>query len=123
TMLISLVGLIACTSAVLLVYSIGYFWIFGLLLGIFVGPVQAASRTYMARVSPRDLQNQMFGLMALSGKVTAFMGPLLVGWLTYLSGSQRIGMSVIVLLFIIGFILLYRIPDAEKVKEDRLDPV
>ena len=123
TMLISLGGLIACTSAVLLVYSIGYFWIFGLLLGIFVGPVQAASRTYMARVSPRDLQNQMFGLMALSGKVTAFMGPLLVGWLTYLAGSQRIGMSVIVLLFVIGFILLYRIPDAEKVKEDRLDPV
>lgn len=119
TMLLSLVGLAVCTSAVLLVYDVFYFWVFGLLLGIFVGPVQAASRTYMGHVSPPDLQNQMFGLMALSGKVTAFMGPLLVGWVTFWADSQRIGMSVIVLLFIIGFILLYQTPDAEEVKNSR----
>lgn len=116
TMLVSLAGLIVCTSAVLLVYDVLLFWVFGLLLGIFVGPVQAASRTYMARVAPPDLQNQMFGLLALSGKVTAFMGPLLVGWLTFWADSQRIGMSIIVLLFTIGFILLYRVPDAEALK-------
>ncbi|GAA5523093.1 MFS transporter [Aliifodinibius salicampi] len=115
TMLYSLAGLIATTTAVLLVFEVFWFWVFGLLLGIFVGPAQAASRTYMARVAPKDLQNQMFGLLALSGKVTAFAGPLLVGWLTFFADSQRIGMSVIVVLFIIGFILLYRIPDAEKV--------
>lgn len=115
TMLYSLAGLIATTTAVLLVFDVFWFWIFGLLLGIFVGPAQAASRTYMARVAPKDLQNQMFGLLALSGKVTAFAGPLLVGWLTFFADSQRIGMSVIVVLFIVGFILLYRIPDAEKV--------
>lgn len=119
TMLLSLVGLAVCTSAVLLVYDVFYFWVFGLLLGIFVGPVQAASRTYMGHVSPPDLQNQMFGLMALSGKVTAFMGPLLVGWVTFWADSQRIGMSVIVLLFILGFILLYQTPDAEEVKNSR----
>lgn len=117
TMLLSLTGLIICTSAVLLVYELLFFWVFGLLLGIFVGPVQAASRTYMAHVSPPDMQNQMFGLMALSGKVTAFMGPLLVGWLTFIADSQRVGMSIIVVLFVIGFVLLYRIPDAEKVKK------
>ncbi len=115
TMLYSLAGLIATTTAVLLVFDVFWFWVFGLLLGIFVGPAQAASRTYMARVAPKDLQNQMFGLLALSGKVTAFAGPLLVGWLTFFADSQRIGMSVIVVLFIVGFILLYRIPDAEKV--------
>lgn len=119
TMLLSLVGLIACTTAVLLVYEVLFFWVFGLLLGIFVGPVQAASRTYMGHVSPPDLQNQMFGLMALSGKVTAFMGPLLVGWLTYIADSQRIGMSIIVVLFIVGFVLLYRLPDADEVKRNR----
>ena len=116
TMLLSLAGLIMTTTAVLLVTGITWFWICGLLLGIFVGPVQAASRTYMARVSPPDLQNQMFGLMALSGKVTAFLGPLLVGWLTYFADSQRIGMSVIVLLFILGFALLYTVPDAEQAR-------
>ena len=118
TMLIALIGLIISTSAVLIVTSLTWFWVFGLLLGIFVGPVQAASRTYMARVSPPNLENQMFGLMALSGKVTAFVGPLLVGWLTYLADSQRIGMSVIVVLFVIGFVLLYLVPDAEKARPD-----
>lgn len=116
TMLISLGGLIASTAAVLLVQQVLWFWIFGLLLGIFVGPVQAASRTYMGHVAPPDLQNQMFGLMALSGKVTAFIGPLLVGWLTFVAGSQRIGMSVIVIMFCIGFILLYGVPEAAHVK-------
>ena len=99
TMLVSLAGLIVCTTSVLLVQQVILFWIFGLMLGIFVGPVQAASRTYLARVAPKELQNQMFGLMALSGKVTAFVGPFLVGWLTYLFESQRMGMSVIILFF------------------------
>ena len=118
TMLLALVGLIFTTTAVLVVTGLTWFWVFGLLLGIFVGPVQAASRTYMARVSPPDLQNQMFGLMALSGKVTAFLGPLLVGWLTFFADSQRIGMSVIVVLFIIGFALLYTVPDAEEARPE-----
>ncbi len=119
TMLLSLLGLIITTSGVLVVSSLHWFWTFGLILGIFVGPVQAASRTYMARVSPPDLQNQMFGLMALSGKVTAFLGPLLVGWLTYIADSQRIGMTVIVVLFALGFVLLYRLPDAENIQIER----
>lgn len=116
TMLLSLLGLIVTTSGVLLVSSLAWFWILGLSLGIFVGPVQAASRTYMARVSPPDLQNQMFGLMALSGKVTAFLGPFLVGWLTYIADSQRIGMTVIVVLFVLGYLVLSSIPDAENVQ-------
>jgi UMF1 family MFS transporter len=116
TMLLSLIGLIITTTGVLIVKELTWFWIFGLVLGIFVGPVQAASRTYMARVSPPNLENQMFGLMALSGKVTSFIGPLLVGWLTYFADSQRIGMSVIVALFLIGFTLLYFVPEADKAR-------
>lgn len=108
----SLVGLITATTAVLLVDDIFWFWTFGLLLGIFVGPVQAAGRTYMGRVAPEDLQNQMFGLFALSGKVTAFLGPLLVGWITYWAGSQRWGMSIIVLFFIIGLLIMLTVPKA-----------
>lgn len=121
TMLLSLIGLIITTSGVLIVTELIWFWVLGLALGIFVGPVQAASRTYMARVSPPDLENQMFGLMALSGKVTSFAGPLLVGWLTYIADSQRIGMSVIVVLFLIGFITLYFVPDAEDARPDEED--
>lgn len=115
TMLISLGALIVITTAILLATSVTWFWVAGLTLGVFVGPVQAASRTYMARVAPDHLKNQMFGLLALSGKVTAFIGPFLVGWLTYFAGSQRIGMSVIVVLFLLGFVLLLRVPDAGEV--------
>lgn len=118
TMLLSLVGLIISTTAVLLVTALTWFWVFGLLLGIFVGPAQAASRTYMARVAPPDLRNQMFGLLALSGKVTAFLGPLLVGWVTYFADSQRIGMSVIVVLLLLGFWMLYLVPDAEEARPE-----
>ena len=110
TILLSLAGLIMTTSAVLLVTSSFWFWVTGLILGVFVGPAQAASRTYMGRIAPEELRNQMFGLFALSGKVTAFLGPFLVGWITYFSGSQRIGMSVIVLFFIIGFGLMLKVP-------------
>ena len=52
----------------------------------------------------------MFGLYAFSGKATAFVGPLAVGWLTYLSGSQRVGMSTILVLLIVGGILMVRVP-------------
>ncbi len=110
TMLISLIGLMIFSIIVLLVQSVTLFLTAGLLLGIFVGPVQAASRTYMARAAPDHLKNEMFGLMAFSGKVTAFIGPFLVGWITYFSGSQRIGMSIIVVMFLIGFLVLLKVP-------------
>jgi UMF1 family MFS transporter len=110
TILLSLGGLIITTTSVLIVTTSTWFWVFGLILGIFVGPVQAASRTYMGRIAPEELQNQMFGLFALSGKVTAFLGPLLVGWLTYAAGSQRIGMTVIIALFVVGFVLMLKVP-------------
>jgi UMF1 family MFS transporter len=48
----------------------------------------------------------MFGLYALSGKATAFVGPALVAWVTAISGSQRVGMSMIVLLLAAGLALL-----------------
>ena len=54
----------------------------GLLIGIAAGPLQAASRTLLVRIAPRDRVTQFFGLLALSGKVTSFMGPLLVATVT-----------------------------------------
>jgi UMF1 family MFS transporter len=48
----------------------------------------------------------MFGLFALSGKVSSFIGPALVGWLTLATASQRWGMSVIILLMALGGLLL-----------------
>jgi UMF1 family MFS transporter len=110
TIVLSLVGLIVPGTLMLLVASQQVFWVLGMLLGIFVGPAQAASRSYMARVAPPDLRNQLFGLYALSGKATAFVGPLLVGWLTWAAGSQRVGMSAVVVLLAAGLALMLTVP-------------
>ena len=111
TILLALLGLIVPGTAILLIQSSSLFWIFALLLGVFVGPVQAASRSYLARMAPAELRNELFGFYALSGKGTAFLGPLLVGWITYWSGSQRVGMSIIVVMLLTGFVLMLRVRD------------
>jgi MFS transporter, UMF1 family len=106
TVLLSLIGLIAPGTVILLVHSPALFWIFALALGLFVGPAQAAGRSLLARMAPEHLQNQMFGFFALSGKATAFLGPALAGWLTYWADSQRIGMATIVVFLVIGFLIM-----------------
>ena len=55
----------------------------------------------------------MFGLFAFSGKATAFAGPLLVGWVTAVTDSQRWGMSTILVFLVIGFLLMLTIPASE----------
>ena len=90
------------------------FWFFGLILGVFVGPAQAAGRSLMAHMAPEALRSEMFGLFALSGKATAFIGPLLVGWISYLAGSQRVGMATVVVFFAIGFLLMLTVPSPRR---------
>ena len=106
TIMIALVGLLVAGAAVLSVESKTWFWAAALVLGVFIGPVQAASRTFMARLAPAEQRSQMFGLFALSGKATTFVGPALVGWLTLASGSQRWGMAVILALWALGLVLI-----------------
>jgi UMF1 family MFS transporter len=106
TIIIALVALIVAGAAILLVESKTWFWILGLVIGVFMGPVQSASRSLMARLAPPGMHTEMFGLFALSGKATAFLGPLLVGMVTLWAGSQRIGMAVIPVFFVAGLLLL-----------------
>ncbi|BFN13403.1 MFS transporter [Marinobacter sp. RI1] len=119
TILLSLVGLGCSAFAILVVDGATAFWIWGMILGIFVGPLQSASRSHLARVAPPHLQTQMFGLFAFSGKATAFAGPLLVGWVTSVTDSQRWGMSTILLFLLIGFVLMLKVPatEARKAKD------
>lgn len=104
--LIALGGLFFCGLASVLTREAADFWIIGGLLGIFVGPTQAASRTLMATLAPPERQTEMFGLYALSGKVTAFLGPFILGTVTLWADSQRAGMATILIFFAAGFFLL-----------------
>jgi MFS transporter, UMF1 family len=82
------------------------FLMFAILLGLVSAPVQASSRSLIARIAPADKITQFFGLFAFSGKATAFAAPLLVGVVTAASGDQRIGMASILIFLILGLILM-----------------
>ncbi len=101
----SLVGLLITGAALLLAPGARAFWVCGALLGIFVGPAQAASRSYLARMAPAGQRNELFGLMAFSGKATTFLGPFLVAALTTASGSQRVGLAVVLVMFTAALLL------------------
>jgi len=83
--------------------------VLGCLIGAAGGPLQAASRTLLIRMAPKDLIAQYFGLFALTGKVTSFVGPLLIGAITAITASQKAGIAVLVVFFVAGLALLARV--------------
>ncbi len=111
TILIALGGLIGFGGALLLASGKVWFWALALPLGLFVGPAQAASRSFMARLAPPHMRAEMFGLFAFSGKVTAFLGPLFLAWATLAFDSQRAGMATIIVFLAVGFVLLLPLRD------------
>jgi MFS transporter, UMF1 family len=85
--------------------------VLGCLIGAAGGPLQAASRSLLIRLAPQDRIAQYFGLFALTGKVTAFIGPLLIGAITAITASQKAGMAALVVFFVTGLALLARVRD------------
>lgn len=79
---------------------------FAILVGMVSAPVQASSRSLMARLAPKEKMTQFFGLFAFSGKVTAFLAPFMVATITEVTNSQRLGMSAIALFLIAGMALM-----------------
>ena len=98
--------MIILSILILVIDDILYFWILGLSLGFFIGSVQSSSRSLMINLSNPKRINEMFGLYALSGKATAFIGPLLVATVTTITQNQRYGMSTILIFLISGLVLL-----------------
>lgn len=82
------------------------FFACGALIGAAGGALQSASRTLMVRHTTPDRATEAFGLFALSGKVASFISPALIALATALSGSQRIGISPLIVMFLIGLVLL-----------------
>ena len=109
TVQVSLLGLALLGAAVLLVEDKMSFLVLGSALGIFVGPAQAASRSLLAHLVPDGQEAEMFGLYALSGKATAFVGPAVFGLATQAFGSTRAGMATILVFFLAGAALLFTV--------------
>ena len=106
TIKISLIGLFLCGLIAIISPHKIIFWIVGVSLGLFVGPVQSASRAYLSLTASDEHKGGLFGLYMVSGKLTSFIGPFLYGWLVMMSGNERYGMAVVLLLIAFGFFLL-----------------
>ena len=105
----SLIGLILSSSIILFLKSKIIFLFFASINGFFIGPVQSASRVFMTKSIDENNQASGFGLFALSGKLTSFIGPLLVSTITYISNSQKIGFSSAIALLLIGLLVLLKV--------------
>lgn len=90
--LASLVSMILAGLVIFAAYDRGIviFWTFGLLLASFVGPVQSASRTFLARLIPPGLEGEVFGLYATTGRAVSFLAPWLFG-LSIVLGQRLTG--------------------------------
>lgn len=115
TIQISNIVLALATMLAVLAPDKTLFWVAGVMVGLFAGPNQSASRSLLGRFVPKEKENQFFGFFAFSGKLTAFFGPLLLGILTQAFGSQRAGISVVVLFFVIGGLILSRVDEQKGV--------
>ena len=115
TILLSNLFLIIATIMVVSINDESIFWVAGIMVGFWSGPNQSASRSLMSKLSPKDKQNEFFGFFAFSGKITAFLGPFLLAQTTYVAlqyynfekaSAQRLGVSVVLFLFILGTFFL-----------------
>jgi UMF1 family MFS transporter len=106
TILAALGAMIVLGSLLLLSTDKTLFWLVALALGLFMGPAQAASRTLMAHMAPRAEVTAHFGLFALSGRVTGFLGPAAVALVTQVTDSQAWGLATVIAFLALGAAIL-----------------
>lgn len=87
---------------------------FALVLGICMGPMQAASRTLIGRLAPPGMTGEFYGLFALSGRATAWMAPLAIDIVTTQTRSTRWGIACVLVFLVLGFALLGRVREVRE---------
>jgi len=113
TIIYSLIGLIVVGCIILLISNKFVFIGLAMVLGIFMGPVQAASRTMVSRLSPKHILTQAYGFYAFTGKSISFLGPLCFGLATTAFGTQQAGMATIILFWAAGLFLLQSVKEED----------
>lgn len=102
--------MVAVAVALLFVDGPAWFWPLGLALCLFVGPAQAASRSFLARVAPEGREGQMFGLYITTGRAVSWMSPAAFAIFTWAFGTDRAGIAGIALVLGIGMIVFAFVP-------------
>lgn len=115
TIAITLVLLIVTTALAFTAQGRPQFWAAAILLGLMVGPNQAASRALLGSFIPQSKQGELFGFYAFSGKLSSVLGPLSYGLVLGATGSHRWSLASIVIFFVVGLVLLARVDEEEGV--------
>lgn len=114
TVMLSLVALSAATALAVWAPTTTWLWVAGILIGIFIGPNQSASRSLMARMVPEAKQSEFFGFFAFSGKASSFLAPLLYGVAARHFGTLRAGVATVLVFLLVGMALLARVREGSK---------
>jgi len=93
------------------------FWILAMLVASSQGGIQALSRSYFAKLVPKDSANEFFGFYSIFYKFAAILGPFLVGFTAQLTGNTNSGVFSLIVLFIIGGLILIRVPEKDTIIE------
>ena len=119
---VSIVVLAIMSVSIAFVESKTALWVVAAVLSLFVGPIQASSRSLMSRLSPAEMQTKLFGLYALAGRATGPLGAALVGWATLATGSQKAGIAVVALTLLIGLALLLPVREPDRTRGAGAEP-
>jgi UMF1 family MFS transporter len=101
--------IVACIAAIFIT-SIGHVFILGAMIGSAQGGIQALSRSYYAKIVPKEKSNEFFGFYNIFGKFSAIVGPAIMALTTTLTGNARLSILGIIPLFVIGFIIFITLP-------------
>ncbi len=92
------------------VHTTWQYWVLALLVATSQGGIQALSRSYFSSLIPPERSSEFFGFYNIFGRFAAILGPFLVGFFTQISQNTRLGILALIILFILGAVLLSRVP-------------
>ena len=88
------------------------FWVLAVVVGMAQGGIQSLSRSYYGRIIPKNESNEYFGFFDIFGKFADFFGPLIVSFCAFMFGTSTYGILALLVLFVIGYLLLRKVPEA-----------
>ena len=117
---VSLLGLLLSAAIVFVQDGTVAFWIWGLFLCFFVGPVQSSSRAFLGRLTSQETAGEIYGLYATTGRSVSFLTPTLIALFVGLSGESRMMVPAILLVLVAGLILLWPVSDPKTSASERI---
>jgi len=102
---VCIVGYFLITAFALQLDKAWEFWFLAVCVAVFQGAIQSLSRSYYAKIIPKEKSSEYFGFYDIFGKGASFTGTMLMGIFTQITGTSRAGVALICLMFILGFLI------------------